>query len=176
MAKQFTLSQPGGQIIPNTVLPAPPDFQTLRRAWFLRIRYFTYLLIHFQLIINYAPMKFKCDFQQTFFLAKYFAKEIRNCDVEFSKGNLATLLLFWGNYCTISLCTCGWAANNQQTRTKVRSIFEFRVGNQNWWTTLNLDQNHMCMSTLGFLERPQKIDEIIKHIKVTKNCRYLNCN
>ena len=66
-----------------------------------------YLLIHFQLIINYAPMKFKCDFQRTFFLDKYFAKEIRNCDVEFSKGNWATLLLFWGNYCTISLCTCG---------------------------------------------------------------------
>ena len=35
LAKQLTISQPGGQIIPTTVLPAPPppDFQTLRRAW-----------------------------------------------------------------------------------------------------------------------------------------------
>ena len=70
----------------------------------------------------------------------------RNCDVEISKGNWATLLLFGGNYCTISLCTCGWAANNQQTTTKVRSIFEFRVGHQNWWITLNLDQNHMYVN------------------------------
>ena len=31
LAKQFTLSQPGGQIMPNTVLRALPDFQTLRR-------------------------------------------------------------------------------------------------------------------------------------------------
>ena len=30
-AKQLTLSKPGGQIIPTTVLRAPPDFQTLRR-------------------------------------------------------------------------------------------------------------------------------------------------
>jgi hypothetical protein len=33
LAKQLTLSQPGGQIIPTTVLQAPPpNFQTLRRA------------------------------------------------------------------------------------------------------------------------------------------------
>jgi hypothetical protein len=32
LAKQLTLSQPGGQIIPTTVIQAPPDFQTLRRA------------------------------------------------------------------------------------------------------------------------------------------------
>ena len=32
LAKQLTLSQPGGQIIPTTVLRAPPEFQTLRRA------------------------------------------------------------------------------------------------------------------------------------------------
>jgi hypothetical protein len=31
-AKKLTLSQPGGQIIPTTVLLAPLDFQTLRRA------------------------------------------------------------------------------------------------------------------------------------------------
>jgi hypothetical protein len=31
LAKQLTLSQPGGQIMPTTVLQAPPDFQTLRR-------------------------------------------------------------------------------------------------------------------------------------------------
>ena len=30
--KQLTLSQPGGQIIPSTVLPAPPDSKALRRA------------------------------------------------------------------------------------------------------------------------------------------------
>ena len=30
-AKQLTLFQPGGQIMPTTVLRAPPDFQTLRR-------------------------------------------------------------------------------------------------------------------------------------------------
>ena len=33
LAKQVTLSQPGGQIMPTPVLQAPPDFQTLRRAW-----------------------------------------------------------------------------------------------------------------------------------------------
>jgi hypothetical protein len=31
LAKQLTLSQPGGQIMPTTVLQASPDFQTLRR-------------------------------------------------------------------------------------------------------------------------------------------------
>ena len=31
LAKQLTLSQPGGQIMPTTVLRAPPDFETLRR-------------------------------------------------------------------------------------------------------------------------------------------------
>ena len=31
LAKQLTLSQPVGQIMPTTVLRAPPDFQTLRR-------------------------------------------------------------------------------------------------------------------------------------------------
>ena len=30
---QLTLSQPGGQTMPTTVLLAPPNFQTLRRAW-----------------------------------------------------------------------------------------------------------------------------------------------
>ena len=33
LAKQLTLSQPGGQIMPTTVLQAPPDFQTLRRPY-----------------------------------------------------------------------------------------------------------------------------------------------
>ena len=33
LAKQLTLSQPGGQIMATTVIQAPPDFQTLRRAW-----------------------------------------------------------------------------------------------------------------------------------------------
>ena len=32
LAKQLTLSQPGGQIIPTKVLEAPPNFQTMRRA------------------------------------------------------------------------------------------------------------------------------------------------
>ena len=32
LAEQLTLSQPGGQIMPTTVLWALPDFQTLRRA------------------------------------------------------------------------------------------------------------------------------------------------
>ena len=32
LTNQLTLSQPGVQIMPTTVLPAPPDFQTLRRA------------------------------------------------------------------------------------------------------------------------------------------------
>jgi hypothetical protein len=39
LAKQLTLSQPGGQIMPTIVLrapPSPPDFQTLRRPWGLR--------------------------------------------------------------------------------------------------------------------------------------------
>ena len=32
LTKQLTLSQPGGQIMPTTVIQAPPpDFQTLRR-------------------------------------------------------------------------------------------------------------------------------------------------
>ena len=31
LAEQLTLSQPGGQIMPTTVLQALPDFQTLRR-------------------------------------------------------------------------------------------------------------------------------------------------
>jgi hypothetical protein len=31
LAEQLTLSQPGGQIMPTTVLSALPDFQTLRR-------------------------------------------------------------------------------------------------------------------------------------------------
>ena len=31
LAEQLTLSQPGGQIMPTTVLQAPPNFQTLRR-------------------------------------------------------------------------------------------------------------------------------------------------
>ena len=34
LAKQLTLSQPGGQIISTTVLRAPPEFQTLRQACF----------------------------------------------------------------------------------------------------------------------------------------------
>ena len=32
MAKQLTLSQPGGQIRPTTIIQAPPYFQTLRRT------------------------------------------------------------------------------------------------------------------------------------------------
>ena len=35
LAKQLTLSQPGGQIMPTTVIQAPPDFQTLRRPCIL---------------------------------------------------------------------------------------------------------------------------------------------
>ena len=35
LAKQLTLSQPGGQIMPTPVLQAPPDFHTLRRAWYV---------------------------------------------------------------------------------------------------------------------------------------------
>ena len=31
LAEQLTLSQPGGQIMPTTVIQAPLDFQTLRR-------------------------------------------------------------------------------------------------------------------------------------------------
>ena len=31
LADQLTLSQPGGTHYPHPVLPAPPDFQTLRR-------------------------------------------------------------------------------------------------------------------------------------------------
>ena len=38
LAKQLTLSQPGGQIMPTTVIQAPPDFQTLRRPWYT-VRY-----------------------------------------------------------------------------------------------------------------------------------------
>ena len=32
LAKELTLSQPGGHIIPTTVLQVPPDFQTLRQT------------------------------------------------------------------------------------------------------------------------------------------------
>ena len=39
VADQLTLSQPGGQIMPATVLRAPPDFQTLRRPCNVRIDY-----------------------------------------------------------------------------------------------------------------------------------------
>ena len=35
LAKQLTLSQPGGQIMPTTVLKAPLDFQILRLSWSL---------------------------------------------------------------------------------------------------------------------------------------------
>ena len=38
LAKQLTLFQPGGQNIPATVLRAPPEFQTLRRACQVRLR------------------------------------------------------------------------------------------------------------------------------------------
>ena len=38
LAEQLTLSQPGGQIMPTTVLQAPPDFQTLRRPCVLSKR------------------------------------------------------------------------------------------------------------------------------------------
>ena len=45
LAKQLTLSQPGGQIIPTTVLQAPPpNFQTLRRAWVKRSLYTLYVV------------------------------------------------------------------------------------------------------------------------------------
>ena len=37
-AKQLTLSQPGGQIIPTTVLQAPTEFQTLRRACYANLQ------------------------------------------------------------------------------------------------------------------------------------------
>ena len=30
LVEQLTLSQPGGQIMPTTVLRAPPDFQTVK--------------------------------------------------------------------------------------------------------------------------------------------------
>ena len=48
---QVTLSQPGGQIMPTTVLRAPPDFQTLRRPWHkllnwdLEIIFFTFVVL-----------------------------------------------------------------------------------------------------------------------------------
>ena len=65
----------------------------------------------------------------------------RNCDVEFSKGN--------GQHC----CCLGEITAQfhcvhvvELPTTKVRSIFEFRVGHQNWWITLNLDQNHMYVN------------------------------
>ena len=38
LVDQLTLSQPGGQIIPTTILLAPPDFQTLRRAWIIQVQ------------------------------------------------------------------------------------------------------------------------------------------
>ena len=38
LAKQLTLSQPGGQIMPAKVLRAPPNFQTLRRPWSVSYR------------------------------------------------------------------------------------------------------------------------------------------
>ena len=37
LAKQLTLSQPGGQNMPTSVLLAPTDFQTLRRACILLV-------------------------------------------------------------------------------------------------------------------------------------------
>ena len=33
LADQLTLSQPGGHIMPTTLLRATPDFQTLWRPW-----------------------------------------------------------------------------------------------------------------------------------------------
>ena len=39
LAKQSTLSQPGGQIIPTTVLRAPPNFQTLWRALHISLKF-----------------------------------------------------------------------------------------------------------------------------------------
>ena len=36
LAEQLTLSQPGGQIMPTTVLQAPSIFQTLRRPCVLK--------------------------------------------------------------------------------------------------------------------------------------------
>ena len=35
LAEQLTLSQPGGQIMPTTVIQAPPNFRTLRRPCLL---------------------------------------------------------------------------------------------------------------------------------------------
>ena len=35
LAKQLTISQPGGQILPTTVLRSPKDFQTLWRSWII---------------------------------------------------------------------------------------------------------------------------------------------
>ena len=40
LADQLTLSQPGGTHSPTTLLRADPDFQTLRRPWYIS----TYLL------------------------------------------------------------------------------------------------------------------------------------
>ena len=35
LADQFTLSQPGGHILPTQYyVPPPPDFQNLRRPWY----------------------------------------------------------------------------------------------------------------------------------------------
>ena len=48
LAEQLTLSQPGGQIMPTTVLRAsPPDFQILRRPWDK--------LLNWDLEINFLP-------------------------------------------------------------------------------------------------------------------------
>ena len=37
LADQLTLSQPGGHIMPTTLLRAPPDLQTLRRPCVLKV-------------------------------------------------------------------------------------------------------------------------------------------
>ena len=53
LAKQLTLSQPGGQIMPTTVLRAPPDFQTLRRPCIaLLVLINSNLLSLFQQVLN----------------------------------------------------------------------------------------------------------------------------
>ena len=51
LAEQLILSQPGGQIIPTTVLRAPPRFQTFRRACRTSHQYF----VHMWSKINVLP-------------------------------------------------------------------------------------------------------------------------
>ena len=58
LAKQLTLSQPGGQIMPTTVVQAPPDFQTLRRPCVSK--YLAALGHYFIVLRDWPIVLFKC--------------------------------------------------------------------------------------------------------------------